>query len=196
MTTQTSSLRPNAGASPAASTSPTPEAPGPLHVDCAHTFTLPAPLAAVFPLFTPAGERRWAPGWDPHFRHPATEEPLPGAVFTTAADGHETIWVVLECDAAAGRARYARVTPGQRAGLVEVTCRQAPLPTQQAVDATGPAAVDSTAVTVRYQLTALSPSGRVALASFADEESYRQMIDGWRQRILEAGALDAAFGQP
>jgi hypothetical protein len=60
-------------------------------------------------LFTPEGERAWAPGWDPGF--PAGPD---GPVFTT--HGGETIWVAL------GGLRYARVTPGVQAGTVTVRC--------------------------------------------------------------------------
>jgi hypothetical protein len=68
--------------------------------------------------FTPAGERAWAPGWDPVF--PAGERgdgAQPGAVFLTG----ESVWVVV--DRTADRVRYARVTPGVRAGTIEVRLR-------------------------------------------------------------------------
>jgi hypothetical protein len=66
-------------------------------------------------LFTPAGEREWVPHWAPEF--PAGEHgdgAAPGTVFLTG----DTHWVVV--DRAADRVRYARVTPGVRAGTVEV----------------------------------------------------------------------------
>jgi hypothetical protein len=64
------------------------------------------------------GERAWAPGWDPVF--PAGEAgdgAAPGTVFLTGA----STWVVV--DRTADRVRYARVTPGVRAGTVEVRLR-------------------------------------------------------------------------
>ena len=84
-------------------------------------FDLPLPAAEAIWLFTPEGERAWAPGWSPHY---ATGEPTetPGTVFTTAAHGIETIWVILEMNRSAGSAAYARVTPGRHAGIVGVQC--------------------------------------------------------------------------
>jgi hypothetical protein len=76
-------------------------------------------------LFTPVGERGWVHGWAPRF--PAGERgdgSAPGTVFVTEHDGAATIWVVV--DRAPDRVRYARVTPGARAGTVEVRCLPAP----------------------------------------------------------------------
>ena len=83
-----------------------------------HTLRVPLPVAEAFHLFTPVGERAWAPGWDPVF--PAGEQgdgAAPGTVFITGA----SIWVVV--DREPDRVRYARVLPGVRAGTVEVRLR-------------------------------------------------------------------------
>jgi hypothetical protein len=69
-------------------------------------------------LFTPVGERLWASHWDPRF--PAGEDgdgSAPGTVFLTG----DTHWLVD--DRTPDRVRYARVTPGVRAGTVEVVVR-------------------------------------------------------------------------
>ena len=69
-------------------------------------------------LFTPVGERLWASHWEPRF--PAGEDgdgSAPGTVFLTG----DTHWVVV--DRTSDRVRYARVTPGVRAGIVEVVLR-------------------------------------------------------------------------
>ncbi len=69
-------------------------------------------------LFTPVGERLWAAHWDPDF--PAGEQgdgSAPGTVFLTG----DTHWVVV--DREPRRVRYARATPGVRAGTVEVALR-------------------------------------------------------------------------
>jgi hypothetical protein len=83
-----------------------------------HTLRVPLPAGEALHLFTPVGERAWAPGWDPVF--PAGEDgdgAAPGTVFLTGA----STWVVV--DRAADRVRYARVTPGVRAGTIEVQLR-------------------------------------------------------------------------
>ena len=79
---------------------------------------VPLPPERAMHLFTPAGERLWAPHWDPRF--PAGEDgdgSAPGTVFLTG----DTHWVVV--DRTPARVRYARVTPGVRAGTVEVVVR-------------------------------------------------------------------------
>jgi hypothetical protein len=77
------------------------------------TIAVPLPPEQAITLFTPEGERAWAPGWDPQHHS--------DAVFTTDHDGTQTIWVVL--DAGEDAVRYARVSPGRHAGTVEVRCR-------------------------------------------------------------------------
>src|SRR5512135_1664224 len=37
--------------------------------------TFDAPVEKVFPLFTPLGERNWAPGWNPEILYPADGTP-------------------------------------------------------------------------------------------------------------------------
>jgi hypothetical protein len=83
-----------------------------------HTLRVPLPAERALHLFTPVGERAWAPGWDPRF--PAGEQGdggAPGTVFVTG----ESTWIVV--DREPRRVRYARVTPGVRAGTVEVRIR-------------------------------------------------------------------------
>jgi hypothetical protein len=83
-----------------------------------HTLRVPLPVAEALHLFTPVGERAWAPGWDPVF--PAGEQgdgAAPGTVFLTG----ESVWVAV--DREPDRVRYARVLPGVRAGTIEVRLR-------------------------------------------------------------------------
>ena len=102
---------------------------------------VPLPPDEALALFTPEGERAWAPGWDPHF--PSGEDTAPGTAFTT--HGGRTFWVIA--DRTADAMRYARITPGVHAGTVEVRCEPAGATTCAHVtyDLTGlgdPAAVD------------------------------------------------------
>ena len=110
-------------------------------------------------LFTPEGERAWAPGWDPQYAS--------DTVFTTDHDGTHTIWVTL--DAGPRTRRYARVTPGVRAGTVEVRC-----------EPDG----EHTRAHVTYELAALGPQAR--LDTFAAH--YPEMLAEWERRIADACA--------
>jgi hypothetical protein len=105
----------------------------------------------------PEGERAWAPGWDPTYAS--------DTVFTTEHGGAHTIWVIV--DQTARTRRYARVTPGVRAGTVEVRC-----------DPDGA----HTRAHVTYDLTALGPDA--ALDHFAD--SYGAMLAEWERLIADA----------
>jgi hypothetical protein len=118
-------------------------------------------------LFTPAGEREWVPGWDPHF--PAGEDTSPGTAFTT----HGTYWVVA--DRTPSSMRYARITPGVHAGTVEVRCEPAGTATR---------------AHVTYDLTALGDP--TALDHFA--AAFPAMLEEWQRLIataLEARAAES-----
>jgi hypothetical protein len=145
---------------------------------------LPIAPAAALPLFTPEGERDWVPGWDPVAIHaPGGSLSTAGAVFTTAADGEPTLWLVLGVDAGAvgppplgvvrggaagaGVAEYVRITPGNRLGTVRVRCT---------ADGAG------TRVEVDYRLTAISEAGAAKLAAVTPE-AFAATIDGWRERL-------------
>jgi hypothetical protein len=104
---------------------------------CTGSLHVALPPARPAPLFTPEGERAWAPGWDPAY--PAGAD---GPVFTT--HGGATVWVAL------GDLRYARVTPGVQAGTVAVR-----------LEPEG----DGTRAHVTYDLTALSDAA--GLEAFA-----------------------------
>jgi hypothetical protein len=117
-------------------------------------------------LFTPRGEERWVPGWQPRFPARTDDDSAPGTVFETHAGGEHTIWVVAE-RAQGRRIAYARVTPGSRAGTVTVTVSD---------DTRGGATVQ-----VTYELTALSPQGAQELRGFAD--GYPDFLRSWEEAI-------------
>src|SRR5215207_6443193 len=91
--------------------------PMPDTIACAAELTFDRPQTAALALFTPEGERAWAPGWDPAFPAPQRTEG-PGAVFVTAHGEDTTTWVMVDQDEC--RVRYARFTPGATAGTVAV----------------------------------------------------------------------------
>ena len=140
----------------------------PIRCHASHTIHLAAPVAPCQRFFTPAGEALWVAGWAPVYVWPADGRTEPGMVFTTGTGDEATIWTLMDFDTQGHVARYSRVTPGSRCGVVEVRCQ-----------ADGPQA---TWVTVRYTLTALSPAGAEALTAF-EGERFVAMIDGWKQQI-------------
>jgi hypothetical protein len=130
---------------------------------CHGTLHVPLPPDEAIALFTPAGERLWVPGWDP--THAGD------TVFTTEHDGTDTIWVIV--DSTDRRRRYARVTPGVRAGTVDVRCEPEG---------------EHTRVHVTYELTALGPD--TDLDDFAAH--YPQMLAHWERLIADACAATSS----
>jgi Polyketide cyclase / dehydrase and lipid transport len=144
------------------------EAFQPLHVRRSASIRLNAPRERVFPLFEPVGERSWAAGWAPVFLHPEGGEAREGATFLTRAeDEPETIWTVMVHEPAAGRVVYARITPGVRAGRVEVRCEPAG---------------GETVAHVSYHFTALSPRGNDVVGALT-EDAYRGWMREWETSI-------------
>jgi hypothetical protein len=130
-----------------------------VRVERTGSFTLAAAIERVRPLFTAEGERAWAPGWDPVW---ADAEHLHevGEVWTTSGPP-ATTWVTVQADEAC--VRYARVAPGDSAGIVAVSFQAVP---------------EGTRVTVAYDLSPLSEEGAIRLTAF--EAAYDDMIEHWR----------------
>lgn len=128
----------------------------------------------AFKLFTAEGERLWVPGWSPEILGPLPQ--APGLVFMTGEESERTIWTVLESRPDKGVLRYSRVTPGSRAGLVEVR-----------LEPTG----DRTRVQVTYDLTALSPDGERDLEAYSAPR-FAEMLENWQALIAEFLTADGA----
>lgn len=139
-----------------------------MHVVRSGSFSIAAEPARVLPCFTPEGERAWVPGWDPEVLHPRTGAAAAGAVFRTGRGAEETLWLWLVYDAANGITEYARITHGSRIGAVRVH-----------VEPEGPV---GSRVTVRYELTALSPAGNDVLAAFT-EPAFAAMLVEWQGAV-------------
>ena len=123
------------------------------------------PPGEAFRLFTPRGEQEWVHGWQPRFPAPAPDDTEPGTVFETRAQGQHTIWLVTGREPGR-RISYARVTPGELAGVVTVT-----------VTPSG----DASEVEVTYQLTALTGGDSGQLREFAD--GYPAYLQSWQEAI-------------
>jgi hypothetical protein len=122
---------------------------------------------AVF-LFTAEGERQWVPGWAPHVL--GSGDQRKGLVFLTGQGSDLTIWTVIDSDFEGGRHLYSRVTPGVRAGLVEVRVSQ---------EGSG------SRVDVSYDMTALPGAAEDALAPY-EGERFDAMLDEWQSLIEQA----------
>ena len=134
------------------------------------TLTVDAPPEHAFQLFTAPGERLWIDGWDPAFPG-GGDGRAAGSVFVTEAGGDKAYWIVVDFDARALHARYARVAPGSHAGTVEVTAR--------------PGGAGDTEVEVSYDLTALTDAGNRKLAAF-DADAFAGMLADWERMIRDA----------
>jgi hypothetical protein len=137
------------------------------------SFHLDVPPARAFPLFTAAGERSWAPGWDPEMLSGDVER---GSVFRTQAHGHETVWIVTEYRADARRVSYARLAGGANMGLVDVTCEAEGIGTR---------------VTVRYTLTPLSHEAEQNVQQILAPAHYAAFMREWEESITKALAQTA-----
>jgi hypothetical protein len=143
------------------------------------TIRVPLPPTDAIALFTPTGERAWAPGWNPQFPAPVLDDTEPGTVFQTDHAGRRSTWTVTRCDPATTIA-YATTTPGDRAGLVTVAC--------------APGEADTTIATVSYDLTALTPEANADLDRFAAH--YPSFLDHWQQAITHATTALPATKKP
>ena len=129
-------------------------------------FDVALPAADAIDLFTPEGERRWVPGWDPAYPTGQPSED-PGTVFVTVSGGVETTWIVLRIDRLGATAAYARTTPGHHAGVVRVGCADA---------ATG-----HSTVSVVYDMTLLD-ADPAELDAYADGP-FELMMQEWSDAV-------------
>ena len=130
------------------------------------TLRVAAPPADAFRFFTPEGERRWVPGWEPEYLHPPDGALAEGLTFRTRHNGEETLWMVSRCDGPY-EVDYVRVTPGSRIGVVSVRLT--------------PDGASGSSVTGAYRLTALSSAGEATLDAFA--AAFPEYLSSWERSI-------------
>jgi hypothetical protein len=136
-----------------------------------HTIRLNSVPERVFPLFTPDGEKKWAPGWDFELIYSSSGGPEENLIFTTAAHDHGqsgAIWIMSRYEPADYFIEYQRIEPGVKIGRIRITC--------QAGDQA------DTLATIEYVYTALSEQGNEFIDRFSDEE-YVTFIDHWEKAI-------------
>lgn len=134
--------------------------------------------AVVFPLFSPAGEESWVPGWAPEYLYPAETRWAEGQVFRTQEPMGEAIWVVTRLDREQHRVEYHRVEPGRYVARIAVGCR--PLPDKR------------TEVSTAYSFIGLSEAGNREIAAMTQQEYDAKMSrwTEWTARHLAARRPD------
>jgi hypothetical protein len=134
-------------------------------------FLLKRDIASVFPLFSPEGEKLWAPGWE-YTNLLGSKDLQRDDVFLTDSHDHKStqaIWIVADYDPVKHYVSYYKVEPGEKVGKVVVEC-------MQQTDT-------STLVKVTYNYIGLSDSGNQFVSGFT-KEAYKEFIDEWRSLLL------------
>ena len=137
-----------------------------MHIELSGRVGVAAPPAEAFRFFTPDGERRWVPDWEPEYLHPPDGALAEGLVFRTRHGGEMTLWLVVRCDEGTA-VEYARVTPDSRMGTVSVRL--------------SPAGWNATEAQITYRMTSLSSHGDLLLEAFA--AGFPEMLAEWERRI-------------
>jgi hypothetical protein len=137
-------------------------------VDLSGGFAIEAPLEAAFELFSPLGERRWVPDWNPELLHPPGVAWERGLVFRTQGDLGEAVWVVTGLDRDRHEVEYHRIEPGRYVARVRVQCR-----------GRGPR---QTAVAVAYTFVGLSDAGNREIEAMSPR-AYQEKMKSWQSWI-------------
>jgi hypothetical protein len=136
-----------------------------------HTFTIAAPLADLFPLFTPIHEQKWISHWYCNlvYSQSPTAEEL-GVVFTTYHEGQpDVVWVLSRYEPELGRIEYVKFIPNLTTCHIQIAC-QSLSPSQ-------------TAVTVTYTLTGLSEAGNVEVAAVTEADYKHHRMPFWEKAL-------------
>jgi len=150
------------------------QAPGTVraHTEEKFAFTAHAPMEQVAPLFGANKERVWAPGWDPHFVHPAAASDDEGMIFTVAHGHTKSVWVNTEFDLKAGRVQYVYVIPDAMVTRIHLK-----------LTAEG----NQTRVEVEYDRTALSKEANGHVQHMAEQDrssgpDWEKQVNGYLER--------------
>jgi hypothetical protein len=133
-------------------------------------FKMNVPIADIFPLFSPEGEKHWVPGWD-YKNVMGTTELSDDYVFLTKTHDHGTsdaIWIVKKYDPKLHFVQFYKIEPGEKIGVVTVKCTELE--------------ASKTMIRVTYKYLALSKGGEEFITVF-NESTYEEFIDEW-QKLL------------
>jgi hypothetical protein len=140
----------------------------PRSIELSGNFTLPAPPDATFGLFSPLGEKKWVPGWDPELIHPPGATWERGLVFRTREERGEAIWLVTALDRERSEVEYHRVEAGRYVARVHVLCSLR--------------SVAETDVRVTYTFVGLSDVGNQDIAAMSPQ-AYQEKMTRWQAWI-------------
>jgi len=142
----------------------------PASVEFTGELTVALGVEEAFELFSPLGEKRWVPGWDPELLHPAGISWERGLIFRTREERGEAVWIVTALDRGAHEVEYHRVESGRYVARVRIHC--------------APAAERGTRVTVSYAFVGLSPDGNADIAQMTSSD-YVEKMKRWGRWIGE-----------
>ena len=131
-------------------------------------FKMNVPIADIFPLFSPEGEKHWVPGWD-YKNVMGTTELSDDYVFLTKTHDHGTsdaIWIVKKYDPKLHFVQFYKIEPGEKIGVVTVKCTELE--------------ASKTMIRVTYKYLALSKGGEEFITVF-NESTYEEFIDEWQK---------------
>lgn len=146
-------------------------------VEHTKSFEMSVPVEDLFPLFSPAGEKLWVPGWD-YTDVMGTPDLAEDYVFLTESHDHgtaEAIWVVKKYDPTNWRVEFYKIEPGDKVGVVKILCRTL--------------GEGQTEVQVGYKYIALSAVGEAFISDFT-AAAYEAFIGEWQ--ILLSRHFDSA----
>ena len=133
-------------------------------------FFLERDISSVFPLFSPEGEKLWAPGWN-YTNLLGSTELYPDYLFLTDTHDHKSaqaIWIVSGYEPDKHYVSYYKVEPGQKVGKIVVQCFEQ--------------SRSCTLVKVTYKYIGLSDSGNRFVAGFT-KEAYAEFIGEWHSLL-------------
>ncbi len=133
------------------------------------------PVDRAFELFSPLGEKRWVPGWDPELLHPPGVSWARGQIFRTREETGDAVWIVTAHDRGAHDVEYHRVESHRYVARVRVCCSaEDPLRTR---------------VTVSYAFVGLSPDGNAEIARMtaSDHAAKMERWERWIAGVVETG---------
>ena len=134
-------------------------------------FTIRGPVGQVFELFSPLGEKRWVPEWNPELLHPPGTAWARGLIFRTQEEKGEAIWVVTALEREAHEVEYHRVESGRYVAHIQVACRAG--------------ANGHTQVATKYVFVGLSPEGNADIGLMTNE-LYVEKMKRWERWISES----------
>jgi hypothetical protein len=136
------------------------------------SFEMAAPIADLFSLFSPEGEKYWVPDWD-YENVMGTTELSEDYVFLTKTQDHGTtdaIWIVKNHDPKSHFVQFYKIEPDDKIGVVTVKCSELE--------------AERTKVQVTYKYIALSATGEKFVSEFS-ESVYEEFIGEWQTLLSD-----------